>query len=311
MCTYKKYIDETLDGLKNKSEFEVCKNVLENAANIFSSIPLNENNYDTIGLDWAGIGDACYHSRLILQHKVKEGKRVAWIVTPLVASLFKDDKIMDVFSGFYSPFRGPGCPIGTPVWKCFDRMFEDRFPKQEKIHISKNVCLRYHQGGWCNFSELFFSACGIKRDLSIEYKLTHNGEPILLLPEKFVFLEYSSRTFGATSLDDCVKLIISLEKIGISTVYVGDSNDKKIPVGVDARGLSLYDTFSIAKRSIAIIGRCSGNEALSCYLPHIPVLETNIHMSIDKNGCNLHPNVTRLGPDFPERIPLILKDLKK
>lgn len=286
----------------------VARAVLEASVEKIMGMKIEEGKYDLIALDWAGIGDACYYSRLILQHIVKEGKRVAWISTPKVACLFKDDKLMDVFEGFYSPYRHPcrrDCQVATSF---FDSIFARRFPKVERLHISDMVCRRYRRGGFGDFSELFLSSCNIKRDMSINYELTHYGEAPFKLPEKFIFMEHASCSFGVSSVGSCERLASNLLKYGVEVVYVGAKEDPFISGAVDGRGLSLYDTFSCAKRSIGIACRCSGNGALGCYLPEIPLFETEVpSTTIGSDQMKLHPRVTRLGSDFPDSLPRELK----
>ena len=69
---------------------EYPRGFLTTAFDIFENIKKTNPTYDLVALDWAGIGDAICHSRLILQHLLPQ--KILWITTPTACTLFKDDQ---------------------------------------------------------------------------------------------------------------------------------------------------------------------------------------------------------------------------
>lgn len=253
-------------------------------------------NFDLVALDWAGIGDACCHSRLILQH-IAMHKKVAWITIPLVADLFRNDSLFSVFSGFSCPYRDVSiewvCQLSEEINNLFVRIFKP-IPL---LHISNEVVRFYSSWDRSNYSNLFFGACKIKRDFSILHQIEHKGninEIDIRLPHKYVVLEHSGKTCGKLELNLCHLLYKHLDYKNIGMVYLGSKNDPYISVGVDARGMSLYDSMTIIKNSIGFIGRSSGNQSLTCFCRHVPIFEIDVPDVCSYATCRLHGNVKKI-----------------
>lgn len=278
------------------------------ARRVISSANIVPEKYDLIAIDYAGIGDAIYHARLILQHMRRDKPRIAWITNPIVSPLFRDDKLMDVFPGFSCKFRHAILDkwINSALFPALDEIFKSYFPKSYTISISGNICKYWSTfGGQGNsFSDRFFRSCGINRDESIRHELKHNGE--YDLKEKYILLEYSSLAQGKIPIPECELLVKKLKNVGINTVYVGAKTDPEILGGIDARGKNMYDVFSIAKKSIGLVGKASGNLSVCCFLPNIPVFEINIIDCYGIAACGLHPKVYGLSEDWQENIVKIL-----
>jgi hypothetical protein len=253
--------------------------------------------------DWAGIGDAI-HSRLIVQHLAKE-QEVSWITTPQVAPLYKDDKLAEVFSGVSSDFRDASkiwivdglCPAIDAVAK---KLFGDRL-----VNISSNVG-RYYQNGWDgkSYVSLFFGAVGLKRDKAIKHQLRHLGTPTIGLPKRYIALENHSITFGAPPVGQYQEMTARLGDIGIAVVQVGATGVPRVNGTVDARGMDLYDTYSIVKGAIGFVGRNSGNQSLMVFRRSTPLFEAGIPAEMSYSTIDYHDRVIRLRLDeLPRLVP--------
>jgi len=254
---------------------------------------INSGKFDLVAVDWAGIGDACCHSRLILQHLHGQGHRIAWITIPKVAELFKDDVLFDIFPGFSCPYRDVSLPWCGEVAKEIDGLLGVFSPT--KLHISMRVFDQWAiRRGISNYSEFFFSACSVKRDSSIKHEIRHLGKPTIALPNKFVCLENIGMTCGSISQEACAGIVSAMGSIGVSVVCMGSKDNPYVNGCVDARGLSLYDSFSVVKNSIGIIGKSSGNQSLFCFLPDLPIFEVDVPECASYRDCRLSNRVTKV-----------------
>jgi hypothetical protein len=267
---------------------------------------------DVLALDWAGIGDACCHTRLILQHLVsKQGKRVTWIATKKVGNLFKDDDYMRVLEGFYNHFRNPGGHGQVVLSQWINTVFEERFPKWKKIHVSNMVMCRYFEHVSApNISDFFFRCCSMQRDFSIKHSLKHLG----FAPEKppknpYLVLEYIADTYGKADRTRVTRLVENLSNIGITSVCVGPSDGWVVPRADMRLGMNLYDTFSIVKGAIVFVGRSSGNQSLTCFLPSLPIFEVDVGCRDSYKTCGLHPKTTSIGPEWDSEIPSLVQKI--
>lgn len=262
-----------------------------------------------LALDWAGIGDACCHARLILQHVVKMGKEVTWICIPKVASLFRDDPMMRVFPGIENPYRVPGLPNQMRVTHGIDEHFEICFPGWKKLNISHSVMCRYHGGAGISFTDRFFGACGMTRDPSIVHSLTHLGSVPKDLPIPYVVFEHTGSSHGSAHPDLAKLLVSNLRKIGVATVCVGGLGSYPVPGAIMRTGLDMYNTFSIVKGATAMVGRSSGNQSLACFLPTLPVFEIDVlQVSAKYSVCKIHPNIIEPTGNYSNSIPNYIRD---
>jgi hypothetical protein len=100
-----------------------------------------------------------------------------------------------------------------------------------------------------------------------------------------------------------------LEELDIGTVYVGSSDDPVIEGATDARGLSLYDTFSILKQTVGFVGRSSGNQSLLAFLPDIPLFEVEVPAPASMITCKGHNNTFSVSWDnFPDFVVQYFRD---
>jgi len=282
------YTKDSPDPRAAVSEF---KNALDFFQRAKDTIP---NDIDLIALDWAGIGDANCHSRLILENLASKRLKIAWCVTPKVAPLYKDDKKMLVIPSFYSPFRG-----GLTEWldkkhnTLIDEMFDLFLPKQKHFHISAKVTSFFRQGKTAsNFSDIFFKACEVERDFSIVHTLNHTGD--YNINGRYILLEHCGKSCGSIDTETCSSIVNNLKSINIQTVLVGAKEDAPILNCIDLRGLNLYDCFSVAKKSLGIIGKSSGNQSLFCFLRDKLIFEMEVPQGASYRTCSLHPNVITL-----------------
>jgi len=244
-----------------------------------------------VALDWAGIGDACCHARLILQHLTKKNK-VMWITKPLVADLFRDDDLMDVVPGFgLDDYRGVGCPwIARRATPDLNNVFEACFPSNPKLHVSYLVSQYWINGGPReNFSELFFRACSIERDFAIKHSLIHLGKSPI--EGKYIVMEPTGGS-GRLSPEECSKTAKLLEPRGIQVVILGSPHCPKVPGAINKPGIGLYDSFSIIKSAVGFVGKSSGNQSLVCFMwdSQMPLFEVGLNPSISygQKGCRLY-----------------------
>ena len=263
-------------------------NLLETATEVFYKIKETNPDCDLIALDWAGIGDAVCHSRLILHHLLP--RKILWITTPTVYGLFKDDPLMDVRCGFDGP-RGIGNPeLGNKI----DQIMKDVF-KKETLPISKNIirdfanCIaRKH-----NFSDAFFCCCGMEKDKKIKHSLIHKGQSLIKTNKKYIVVENFFRAQTPALLSSYKKLFEKI-KDRYDIVSLGAAIDPIMEGMIDCRGFSLYDSFSIVKNCSAFIGRSSGNQSLMCFLHQIPIIEMDVAVSASYQECGLHPDVKKV-----------------
>jgi hypothetical protein len=252
---------------------------------------------DCIVFGWAGIGDAV-HDRLIVQHLCREHK-VTWLTTPAVASLYKDDHLCQVIPTFSSPYRDAR---QTWLWQglcdTIDFLFEKHFPSVKRVHISAGVARHWHNG-WKgdSYPGLFFGGAGVARDLSIIHQLTHLGTPPIDLPERYIVLEHASITFGTLPASYYEELTRRLDRLGIATVVVGAGSDPDVKGAIDARGMNLYDTFSIMKGACGFVGRSSGNQSMMVFLRDIPLFQVQIPNLGAFELCGYHSNAYRMRSD--------------
>ena len=265
---------------------------------------------DVLAMDYAGIGDALCHDRLILQHLVvKQGKRVTWIATQKVGCLFKDDVLMRVLEGFSNPFRIPvHGQLALSHW--LNVLFEERFPNWTKFNATHFVMSKYFGTHASNISDAFFKCCGVERDFFIKHSLRHLGLPPDDVKRPYLVLEYIGQSTGRSDPAQTQNLVANLSKMGISTVCVGPADGYLAPGATMRLGINLYDTFSILKGSMAMVGRSSGNQSLACFLPNLPVFEVDVNWHISHRECRLHPNTTTMGPDYPVQIPKLIVEKK-
>jgi len=121
---------------------EVLRDADRRMSDLVGTVGQPSSTDDVLALDCAGIGDACCHTRLILQHLVAKGKRVTWIATKKVGCLFRDDDQMRVLEGFYNRFRIPFHEQVT-LSRWLNVLFEERFPKWQKFNVSYSVMSKY------------------------------------------------------------------------------------------------------------------------------------------------------------------------
>ena len=250
---------------------------------------------ELIVLDWAGIGDAC-HTRLIAQHLARE-RRLAWLTTPMIAGLFQDDS-MPVIACYASTARDVRQPEVRALAAELDAIARAVLPVPV-LHMSYRVCQVYDD--WLkrisNYADLFFRAAGIQRDRSIRHTLVHNGQG----PEgRYAVIEPYGYTTGAIFPGIAASTARVLADAGVSLYQVGAANDALIEGCVDARGLPLYDTYSLVKGALGFIGRASGNETLTFY-SQTPLIEVDVPGWASAHNCGYHGNMVNI---VSEALPL-------
>lgn len=266
---------------------------ISNAKNIFLKIigffdNIYIENCDYVVIDYGGIGD-CIHSRLLVQNLAKNNK-ICWIVPPLVFDLYKDDNVSKTYKGFTIPFRNPFHKICNIIIEYIHKIIIEKFKDYKIIDNPFNI-LQYYIKVNVQSIDFYFLASGVNRDYNIKHCITHNGKLSdinIKLKEKYVVLEYNSLTFGSIAdLNKYDVLIKKLNKLNIDVVCVGGLSDKKLNYGIDCRGMSLYDVFTLIKNSVGFIGRNSGNQQLLEFLPDIPVFEIDVHPMFYRKTYNL------------------------
>jgi hypothetical protein len=277
----------------------VCEGVIDlyRKASETLAMAAESSTGDCVVFGWAGIGDAV-HDRLIIQHLARE-HQVTWLTTPQVAPLYKDDTLCQVIPTFSSPYRDAR---QTWLWQglcgMMDALFAHYFPDVKRVHVSHGVANYWHKG-WkgTTYPGLFFGGVGVERDNSIVHQLTHNGKPTIQLPKHYVVCEHASITFGTLPQSYYEEMARRLKKLNIATVVVGAPNDPPLKGAIDARGLPLYDTFSLMKGAAGFVGRSSGNQSMMVFLRDIPLFQVQIPDLGDFELCKYHPNVYRLRSD--------------
>lgn len=249
---------------------------------------------ETVVMDWGGLGDTFY-TRLVVEHL--QGK-VAWITVPMVAGLYKDDPLT-VIPGFSTPYRDPrqtwqreGLTPG--LFDLMGRIFADyKF-------LPVSYLVGQHYPDWCKkpttFSDLFFNAVGIERDPSIMPQLTHKGKSKLVVKQPYIVLEHASVTLGTLPVTSYSPLVKAMQKFNVPVVLIGGRRDPNVMGTVNAKGLPLYDTFSLMKHARVFVGRCSGNESMMGFLQEIPIVEVNVPQAVSF-GQSCHPYCFPATPD--------------
>jgi len=275
---------------------------------------------DLLIFDWAGLGDSI-NIRLVVEHFLKMGRKIVWITNPIGASLYKDDQRVQVLPGLTIPFRDVRQPwVVYGLYLEVSRILREVFPWIRDIlnmSFMIGVCFPKWVESLGSYADLVFMAAGIKRDYSIKHSLIHHGKLADLAISKsisgnYVVIEHGSITFGRLPVEKYEILVHNLLKMGIQSVYVGGNCDPKISCAIDGRGLSQYDTLTLIKNSMGLIGRDSGNQLLTAFLPEIPVFEVGVPAVGSMKACRYRENVFFVySDDFYERIPKILVNLKK
>jgi len=282
-------------GISSKGDYP--RTFLSIAFDVFSNIKKTDPTYDLVALDWAGIGDAICHSRLILQHLLPQ--RILWITTPTVYGLFKDDRLMDVRCGFNGE-RNVETPFLIDLATQTEEIMKIIFSKR-CISITKNIMINFNRCSKYNFSDMFFCSCGMSRNRTIKHALSHNGEKSINTSKKYIVIEHSSLC-GIPANIVSYKKLFSRIKDRYDIFLLGSLSDPVIDGAIDCRGMSLYDTFSIVRDCSIFIGRSSGNQSLMCFLPHIPLIEVDVRPKASYQECGLHPNVKKVAlPEEAER----------
>ena len=254
---------------------------------------------DIVAIDWAGIGDANCHSRLLIEHLCVTSK-VCWLTPEKVASLYVDDKKVKVVGSFNCPYRDVTSPLlMRDIVPYIDSIVRKHIPHKKVINISNNIC-RYYQtaSDLQNYSNSFFRANNITRNFDIKHSLVHNTSINLDRPS--VFIEYCGQTCGTISLDYLNKITQKITSLGFDVIVAGSKEDPNFYSNErikDLRGYSFYDIFSYMKNCKLIIGKSSGNQSLSCFLPNIQLIEIDVPPSASYITCKLHPNVKSLSVD--------------
>jgi hypothetical protein len=234
-----------------------------------------------VAFDWAGIGDTI-HTRIILQHLVKDHK-VDWITLPLVADLYKDDSLMNIISGIAIPYRD-----ANQIWinSALIPIINEKFTKiirgngNKCVHVSKLIVDQYRAGGFSDYADLYFKAFKIKRDDNIKHHLRHLGK--FKSVRDSVIIEPVSMTLGNIPHNAIVNMINNNQHLDF---HIVGKDFQFNNLAIDSTNRSLYDTFSIMKGSKAFIGKSSGIQTLTCFLPHIPVHEVDVSNINSLRSC--------------------------
>lgn len=271
-----------------------CVNVVQNANRVFHELRAKMRPRTTaVVVCYGGIGDAI-HSRLLAQNLVKVGHTVAWITNPFVAGLYKDDPVMQVLPGFALRYRDP-----RPKWQhmlCGEirKHAQLCFHGKKVLDVSCSVSLAYSKQRWSNYAKLFFNGAGIRQDPNVKHSLVHHGELSKLRPDlvgkKFILIEHASLTFGTVPVEHYRDFVARHAAQGIPSIYVGAKTDPEIPGALDGRGLSMYDTYTLAKNCHAMLAKASGNQSLMAFQPKKLVYEVDIPPAANMSVCGYHQN---------------------
>jgi len=245
----------------------------------FQEIKSRDPGWDCIFFDYAGIGDAV-HALLVIKHVLKANvfKKPCWITSPLISTLFKDDNKIHVESGITLKYRF-SCDQRTIILvnfiNCMARVI---FNGKIVIDISNSITFPkpYPKNKISRCGDNWVNSVGLERNWAIQHSLIHNGQLEQLsfnVKNPYVVMEIGSLSFGKGNPDRYQKISDKLKEIGINSVLIGGTDDPIVPGSIDARGLSVYDTFTLIKNSIGFMGRNSGNQCLSAFCQHVPVFQ--------------------------------------
>lgn len=253
------------------------------------------NTSDLVVIDWAGIGDANCHSRLIIEHLICD-KKISWLTVPLASSLYRDDYRLQVLPLFTNPQRDPHNIACIENDKFINELISKHLNNRKILNISHNIVnLHLARLATGNYSEVFFRANGLKRNLNVKHSLIHKTKAELR--KKTILLEFASATFGVLQEQILCEIVQKISDLNYDIVLCGSLNDNYtinpntfVDI-IDLRGYDLYDVFSYAKSCNYIIGRSSGNQSLACFLPNIPLIEIDVPAFASYKDCQLHPYV--------------------
>jgi hypothetical protein len=265
-------------------------------------------------LEYAGLGDAI-HTKLAIQHLTKMGMNVVWIAPDLIADLFKEDSHMSVFGNhIYSPLRNPS-PTALNYHRIVEKSFLEIFDRFKfKYNVTAGICSGCVYRKRRNITQMYEPLYrSIKllmdRDFSIQHQITHTGnielnnsKPILCMETTSVS-NYANHPVKYQLLIDSLSLYYDVVLVG------GDRKLEYQNMFLDFRGSSLYDTFSVIKKSSIFIGRNSSNAALTVFKREMPVIMMDV---VDAHlpqalGCRYWDNLRRI--DCPTKIYQYCKEL--
>lgn len=278
-----------------------CVSLIVNVTNIFKKLaPQLRKKTTAIVIDYGGIGDAI-HTRLIAQHLVSHGHVVTWITNPFVATLYKDDTLMQVLPGFAMRFRDPRSKWQNLLTTQIKKIASTIFRHKKIIDVSCGVAHIFGKAHWGNYANMFFNGAGIRRDVKLKHQLTHNGKLEDIRPElvdkKYVIIEHASLTFGTVNVSKYADFVDNHKKNGVACVYLGSLKDPEIPNAIDCRGLNMYDTYTVLKNSIGMLARASGNQSAMAFLPKVRVYEVDIPSGANMQVCGYHENIVSVKQD--------------